>query len=220
MTDNLAPGWTARDEGFTTYICGRGGNSFIQDRHGRRYELLDKEDSPVVGALIQEDQPKELGWMATRNRRGRIVKFESSTGDSMYIEQSSGVRRAAGRGSEAVEQAQEQDSHPGGGIAPLQEVDPNGDLQLQVNVQNAVLQCASCVRRCLVKLPLSLPLVSSNSLNASCGVIDTTSNEDDPAVDAVEHERAPPSGLRMSGCRESAACRGVERNNWPWKSSR
>ena len=110
-----------------------------------------------------------------------------------------------------------------------QEVDPNGDLQLQVNVQNAVLQSASCVRRCLIKLPSSLPVVSANSCIESCGVIVTTTNEDDHAPDAVEREPtpdeverelAPLSVVRMSGCGESAACRGVDRNSWPWKSSR
>ena len=79
---NLGAGWTSRNEGFSTLICGFKGKSCIQKSNSMaRFELIDKEEQPVVGKLIDEgkDITRQLGWMAVRHK-GKLTHFESSTG--------------------------------------------------------------------------------------------------------------------------------------------
>ena len=82
LRQNLAAGWTSRHEGYSTQICGAGGKSCIQLRgSGKRFELIDKEEQPVVGGAIDDgNYRKELGWMAVKNGDGSISHFESSRG--------------------------------------------------------------------------------------------------------------------------------------------
>jgi hypothetical protein len=94
---NLAAGWTSRNEGYSTLICGPKGQSCIhRAKSMKRYELVDKEEQPVVGKLINEGDSitREIGWMAFRHK-GKLTQFESSQGRVIDLDSRSKRMRVA-----------------------------------------------------------------------------------------------------------------------------
>ena len=76
-SSNLGVGWTSMKLGFSTMMDSKG-TSCIQTAHNlRRFELIDKEDQPVVGARINEGDgiTREIGWMAVKDK-GSLTHFE------------------------------------------------------------------------------------------------------------------------------------------------
>ena len=60
---NLGAGWTSRKKGISTYISDSGEQSFIQLKNKTRMRLFDKGSQPIVGQVIHDELPLELGWM-------------------------------------------------------------------------------------------------------------------------------------------------------------
>jgi hypothetical protein len=75
------------------------GISCIQTTHDlRRFELIDKEDQPVVGARINEGDgiTRGIGWMTVKDK-GSLAHFESADGKIVNIKPISSRPRHQGR---------------------------------------------------------------------------------------------------------------------------
>ena len=70
---NLAAGWTSRLRGIGTYIDGSNGTSFIQLKDRTRLKLVNRGSQPIVGKVIKDKHPLEMGWM------GEVVNGTVST---------------------------------------------------------------------------------------------------------------------------------------------
>ena len=97
-SSNLGAGWTSKMLGFSTMINSKG-ISCIQTAHNlRRFELIDKEDQPVVGARINEGDgiTRGIGWMAVKDK-GSLTHFERADGKIVNIKPIAGRPRHQGR---------------------------------------------------------------------------------------------------------------------------
>ena len=94
----MGAGWTPRKLGFSTMINSKV-ITCIQTAHNlRRFELLDEEDQPVVGARINEGDgiTREIGWMAV-NDKGSLTHFERTIGKIVNIKPIAGRPRHQGK---------------------------------------------------------------------------------------------------------------------------
>ena len=77
---NLGAGWTSRKKGISTYISGSGEQSFIQLKNKTRMRLFDKGSQPIVGQVIHDEFPIELGWMGIISKNGSVHTVQSPDG--------------------------------------------------------------------------------------------------------------------------------------------
>ena len=79
-TSNLGAGWTSRLKGISTFISGSGDQSYIQLKNKKRMQLFDKGSQPIVGDMIHDEFPLELGWAGIINKDKTAQRVQSPDG--------------------------------------------------------------------------------------------------------------------------------------------
>ena len=86
---NLGAGWTSRLRGISTFIDGSGNTSFIQLKNKKRLLLVDSGKQPVVGRLIVDNEPLELGWGGVIRKGGAVKTVRGPDGKEYDLRPSS-----------------------------------------------------------------------------------------------------------------------------------